>query len=424
MWFACIAGSMGVRVLAAVRDLDPPAGGAEMSLATLLRGVSKSGPYAEDAPDYVPLEDAEDGQCVDGWKVKIFQSSDRGEITELTKDSGVQRIVCDLPVEDFWSGLAWRLRNRGSGKPNVGSQRRHLRRVNKKFAKWFSKEVQKEVIAARDDGDLLIGVTQLHWSVGAAKVFQENNIPYLVFVRDELQFEHPMMYRGSLANAAAVCGAGHGLLEQIESVFTIKKGAHVPLPVDYGKRFGSVDLVDAERKNGLNERVDKDVPRVAIVGVTPEKGFAFYQRLLPYIANAWPDACFDVYGGGSYVAGLAEFGNVTCHGHTPVNQVFSSCDVHLLTVRSTGSWGRVINEAGLYGVPSVSVDIGAQREAVGGGGKIVERNSSLDVWCAALKACYLEREELGVLARDHAKVIDHRRSIAMFRSVIRDVLEL
>ena len=35
--------AMGVRILAAVRDLDPPAGGAEMSMATLLKGVIRMG---------------------------------------------------------------------------------------------------------------------------------------------------------------------------------------------------------------------------------------------------------------------------------------------------------------------------------------------------------------------------------------------
>ncbi len=47
--------TMGVRILAALRDLDPPAGGAEMSLATLLKGVSVQGHFAEDATDYITL---------------------------------------------------------------------------------------------------------------------------------------------------------------------------------------------------------------------------------------------------------------------------------------------------------------------------------------------------------------------------------
>ncbi|MEE2759605.1 MAG: glycosyltransferase [Candidatus Thermoplasmatota archaeon] len=415
---------MGVRILAALRDLDPPAGGAEMSLATLLKGVSNQGPYAEEAPEYIPLQPSGDANDVDGWSVKIFQSSDRGDVTSLTMDSGLEREVCMFPVEDVWSGLAWRLRNKSSGRPNIGFQRRHLRGVNRKFSKWLESRVEAEIQAAEDAGDRLLGVTQLHWSAGAARTFQRFGIPYLVFVRDELQFEHPELYKSSLVNATAVCGAGHGLLEQIGAVFSLRKGAHVPLPVDYAERFGSSENVEKQREEGLASRTDAGKPRIAIIGVTPEKGFGFYQRLLPYVAEAWPEAHFDIYGGGGYVEGLSGFENVTCHGHTPVGEIFSCCDIHLLTVRSTGSWGRVINEAGLFGVPSVSVAIGAQPEAVGDGGVIVPDNADLQAWCEALRRCYANREELGSLARMHAKVIDHRRSIAMFRSTIRDALEL
>ena len=424
MWFGCTADDMGVRVLAAVRDLDPPAGGAEMSLATLLKGVAIKGPYAENAPDYIPLQKSDDENGIDGWSVKIFQSSDRGDITDLTGDSSLERSVCSFAVEDVWSGLAWRLRNKSSGKPNVGFQRRHLRGVNRRFAKWLDEKVSEEVVAAKEAGDQLIGVTQLHWSAGAAKVFQKFNIPYMVFVRDELQFEHVPLYKSSLERAAAVCGAGHGLIDQIGKVFKFRKGVHIPLPVDYAERFGSNDEVEQKREMGLAARIDLEVPRIAIVGVTPEKGYGFYQRFLPHMQRSWPEAQFDIYGGGGYVEGLSRYENVTCHGHTPVSDVFSTCDVHLLTVRSTGSWGRVINEAGLFGVPSVSIGIGAQPEAVGGGGIVVSRDGSLDDWVTAMKATYENRQELGAKANVHAAVVDHRRSIAMFRSAIRDVLSL
>ena len=417
-------GTMGVRILAALRDLDPPAGGAEMSLATLLKGVSVQGYFAEDAPDYIPLEPSEESGTVDGWTVKVFQSSDRGEVTSLTEGSQLERDVCTFAVEDLWSGLAWRLRNRSSGRPNIGFQRRHLRGVNRKFSKWFQGCLEREVELAEASGDLLLGITQLHWSAGAARAFQKYGVPYLVFVRDELQFDHPDLYKSSLVSAAAVCGAGQGLLKQISDVFPIQKGAHVPLPVDYAGRFGTAEEVARIREQGLASRTDSDVPRIAIIGVTPEKGYGFYQRLLPYVAEAWPEAHFDIYGGGGYVEGLAGFENATCHGHTPVSEVFATCDVHLLTVRSTGSWGRVINEAGLFGVPSVSVNIGAQPEAVGEGGVVVPAKADLQAWCEALKHCYANREELGLRAKEHAKVIDHRRSIAMFRSVIRDALGL
>jgi len=417
---------MGVRILVAVRDLDPPAGGAEMSLATLLKGVVRVGPYIEDAVDYTPLEGDDIGNESSGWTVKVFQSANRGEVTDLTRGGSLEREVCDFPVEDLWSGLAWRLRNRRSGRQNSLLQGRHLARSNRIFAKWLAPRLAAEVEVANSKGDILVGVTQLHWSAGAAKAFSNAGIPYVAFVRDELQFNHPRIFRNSLENAKAVCGAGQGLLNQIRNVFNIQYGAHVPLPVNYAERFGSTEEVSQRRFSGLASRVEKGdggVPRIAIVGVTPEKGFELYKGLLPHLRDVWSDAQIEVYGGGSYAEELGQFDNTTWKGHTSVDDVFSNCDVHLLTVASTGSWGRVINEAGIFGVPSVSIEIGSQPEAVGDGGVIVQKDGSLDDWVAALKDTYENREEYGAKARLHAGVVDHRRSIAMFRSAIRDVFQ-
>ena len=427
MWLRLTAPAMGVRILAAVRDLDPPAGGAEMSLATLLKGVIWDGPYIEDAPDYTPLEGEGGVEDANGWSVKVFQSSMRGDVTNLTLDSGLEREVCNIPVEDLWSGLSWRLRNKKTGRNQLWLEQQHLLKRSRAFAKWLAPFLASEKKMAEESGDRLLGVTQLHWSAGAARAFTAAGIPYLAFVRDELQFNHPRIYRESLEGAAAVCGAGQGLLKQIHGVFNLQYGEHVPLPVNYAERFGSAEDVSQRRLAGLTARVERNdgaVPRIAVVGVTPEKGFEFYNRLLPHMQEVWPDARVDVYGGGSYAEALGEFDNATWRGHTSVEDVFSGCDVHVLTVSSTGSWGRVINEAGLFGVPSVTIDIGSQPEAVGEGGIVVPRDGDLDTWVTAIKDIYENREEYGAKAKAHAGVVDHRRSIAMFRSAIRDALKL
>lgn len=393
------ATDMGVRIIAALRDLDPPAGGAEMSLATLLKGVASQ-----------------------TWMVQVLQSGDRGATTDLTANSGLTRTTTSIPIESIWSGLAWRLRDKRTGKPHPWLQRQHLKSRNRAFAKWLAPHLEE----ARAAGDDLLGVTQLDWSAGAAAAFNAAGIPHLAFVRDELQFNHPDVYRDSLSKAAAVCGAGHGLLMQIQDVFKLRRAAHIPLPVDFEGRFGSPEEVAAQRQAGLARRDEAGdtSPRIAIVGVTPEKGLALYRRLLPQLAEAWPEARVDIYGGGAHVEALAEFPNVTCHGHTPVSEIFSTCDVHLLTVETTGSWGRVINEAGYYGVPSVSIEIGAQPEAVGPGGIIVPRDGGLEAWVEALQSCYRRRGELGDAAREHSSVIDHRRAVGMFDELIRSVLGL
>ena len=197
--------------------------------------------------------------------------------------------------------------------------------------------------------------------------------------------------------------------------------------MNYAERFVSAEDVSQRRLDGMAARVemnDGGIPRIAVVGVTPEKGYEFYNQFLPHLQRVWPDARVDVYGGGAHAEALGDFDNATWRGHTSVEDVFSNCDVHVLTVESTGSWGRVINEAGLFGVPSVTIDIGSQPEAVGDGGVVVSRDGSLDDWVAAIRDTYENREAYGAKAKAPAGVVDHRRSIAMFRSAIRDVLEL
>ena len=73
-------------------------------------------------------------------------------------------------------------------------------------------------------------------------------------------------------------------------------------------------------------------------------------------------------------------------------------------------------------MPSVSVAIGSQPEAVGAGGIIVPEEGSLDDWEDALRATYEDRLELGEDARRHAGVVDHRSSIAAFRSVLHEII--
>lgn len=400
-----------------------------MSLATLLVGVGEAGPLAADAPQYKPCiaaPSSSDDSNTPAWRIDVLQSGDRGNASALTEGRSIHREAVSIPVESIWSGLAWRLRSRGTQRPRAGLQRRHLRGRNQAFCDWLRPKLAAAKAAADQDGDPILGVTQLNWSAGAAAAFAEVGIPWLVFVRDELQFQHPGLYRDSLEGAVAVCGAGEGLLRQIEGAFTLRRAAHVPLPVDFRGRFGAASKVASAREAGLAARSasgDIDTPRIAIIGVTPEKGAAFYRRLLPKLAESWPEAHVDIYGGGSYAEALGRFSNTTWHGHTPVEQVFVSCDVHLLTVQSTGSWGRVINEAGLFGIPSVSVDIGSQPEAVGNGGLIVPANADIDAWIGALRSTYEQRVGLGEKARAHAGIVDHRRSIAMFRSVLHECLE-
>ena len=72
----------------------------------------------------------------------------------------------------------------------------------------------------------------------------------------------------------------------------------------------------------------------------------------------------------------------------------------------------------------MTIDIGSQPEAVGDGGVVVSRDGGVDDWVSAIKDTYENREDYGAKAKAHAGVVAHRRSLAMFRSAIRDVLQL
>ncbi len=96
------------RLFAAVRDLDPPGGGAERSLAALLNGIAAPGPTLETAPAFVPMSPAADAPTHPAWTVSAFASHDRGDPIGLLEPE-VDFTTTDLPIEGFWSkglGLA------------------------------------------------------------------------------------------------------------------------------------------------------------------------------------------------------------------------------------------------------------------------------------------------------------------------------
>jgi len=79
-------------LIAAVRDLDPPAGGAEMSLATLLKGVCEPGPLSEAEVLYLPSHDTphiDPALLQQAWRAKIFQSNARGGATHRADPGSV-----------------------------------------------------------------------------------------------------------------------------------------------------------------------------------------------------------------------------------------------------------------------------------------------------------------------------------------------
>lgn len=405
------------RLFAAVRDLDPPGGGAERSLAALLNGLAAPGPTLETAPAYTPMMPAEEAQTHPAWSVHAFASEDRGEPIGLL-DPEVSIASTDLPIEGFWSKVAWGLRERGGERRRrKWAHDRHIARRSAQFA--------KHVGAWLDGMDHAggIGLTQLEWAPGAAQAFRSRGMPYIMFVRDDTVFRLEERFRPVMEGAALICAAGEGLLGDIQSRFTVQRAHSVPLPVDFGGRFGSMDKVRALRADVQSKRGKNAPPVIGIMVVTPEKGLRMYHRLLPELLKRWPEAEVHIAGGSVYPQELAHHPNARVLGHVDAASFFAGIDVHLILFETTGSWGRVIGEAGLFGVPSVTSDVGSQREALGEGGILVPDGHDAEAVIDALQAVYADRERYGELAHQHTKMVDHRRSVAAFRSGIEGLLD-
>ena len=266
-----------------------------------------------------------------------------------------------------------------------------------------------------------IGLTQLDWAPGAAEAFASRGIPYVMFVRDDTPFRLEERFRPAMEGAALVCAAGEGLLSDIESRFSIQQGHSVPLPIDFSRRFGSMHDVDSLRLAEQEKRPNGSPPTIGIMVVTPEKGLRMYQRILPRLLERWPEAEVLIAGSSSYPQELAHHPNARILGYIDAATFFARIDVHLILFETTGSWGRVIGEAGLFGVPTVTSDVGSQKEALGEGGILVDDGHDTDAVIDALMAVYDDRERYGELARKHTEMVDHRRSVAAFRSGLEDL---
>ena len=405
------------RLFAAVRDLDPPGGGAERSLAALLNGLAAPGPTLETAPPYTPMMPAEEVQTHPAWSVHAFASQDRGEPIGLLA-SGVSISSTNLSIEGFWSKVAWGLRERGGERRRrKWAHDRHIARRSAQFA--------KHVGAWLDGMDHAggIGLTQLEWAPVAAQAFRSRGVPYIMFVRDDTVFRLEERFRPVMEGAALICAAGEGLLGDIRSRFTVQRAHSVPLPVDFGGRFGSMDKVRTLRADVQSKRGTNAPPVIGIMVVTPEKGLRMYQHLLPALHQRWPEAEVHIAGGSVYPQELAHHPNARILGHVDAASFFAGIDVHLILFETTGSWGRVIGEAGLFGVPSVTSDVGSQREALGEGGILVQDGHDAEAVIDALQSVYADRERYGERARNHTKMVDHRRSVAAFRSGIEGLLD-
>ena len=387
------------RLLVAVRDFDSLVGGAEKSLTSLILGFESLNP---------------------NWNINVYQSNDRKPNNELFHNSSISFQKSQIKIEDIYSGSSWKLRNRKTGRSLKFLRRIHLQRKNKLFFNWLKKYFSEEVKLAKQNNEKLLGITQLDWSAGASSAFIENKIPYIVFVRDEVCFQFPELFEECLEKAETVIVAGEGLATQIKEKFSIKSISIVHLPVNFEEIYPEADL-KTKLKEANKFRLENNLtnPRIAIVGMVPEKGFHFYNNeLIPKMKLLWPEATLHVFGGGTFARKLAKHSNTFDEGFCKLEEIYPFCDIHMFRLELVGTWGRVINEAGYFSKPSISIDIGSQSEAVGPGGKVMPFSASAEDWIKELKEIYANLENYGNLAFNHRLIVDHKNSINEFLNVI------
>ena len=387
------------RLLVAVRDFDSLVGGAERSLSSLILGLESSD---------------------QNWNINVYQSNDRKPNEDLFKNSSIKFKKCEIKIEDIYSGASWKLRNRNTGRSMKFLRRIHLKRKNKLFSNWLRKHFSEQVKLAKANDEKLLGITQLDWSAGASSAFIENNIPYIVFVRDEVCFQFPKLFEDCLKKAETVIVAGEGLASQLKEKFSIKSISIVHLPVNFEEIYPYVSLKEKlEEANKYRLENNLTNPRIAIVGMVPEKGFQFYNKeLIPKMKFIWPEATLHVFGGGPFARKLAKHSNTFDEGFCKLEEIYPFCDIHMFRLELVGTWGRVINEAGYFSKPSISIDIGSQSEAVGLGGKVMPFSASAEDWIKELKEIYANLEYYGNLAFNHRLIVDYKNSINEFLNVI------
>ena len=270
----------------------------------------------ETAPTFVPMLSSEAAATHPAWVVSAFASRDRGNPIGLL-ESEVKLETTDLPIEGFWSKVAWVLRERkGELRRRKWALDRHIGKRSSQFAAQVGSWLDKHDLEGG------IGLTQLDWAPGAAEAFASRGIPYVMFVRDDTPFRLEERFRPAMEGAALVCAAGEGLLSDIESRFSIQQGHSVPLPIDFSRRFGSMHDVDSLRLAEQEKRPNGSPPTIGIMVVTPEKGLRMYQRILPRLLERWPEAEVLIAGSSSYPQELAHHPNARILGFTSMKRHF------------------------------------------------------------------------------------------------------
>lgn len=292
-----------------------------------------------------------------GIKLTIALTDEPGNAAERLRDAGVD--VVTLPLARLRANLdpRWMLR----------------------FGRGFSGDVEglHTLITARDfDAVIVSGLVNPHGALAAAR--SETPVVWQIIDTRTPAALTPFFMRIARRHASSFMFWGEGLVSTHAGRRPITQPIEIFGPAVDTDAFGQASLGGGAIRDSL--KIPRDAPLVGtLANVNPQKGIEYFGRAAIRIYERHPDTWFAVIGAiyphyAKYAQGIKD--EMVAGGIPPERVLFvgetrdaaawlGACDVKLITSvpRSEGIPTTAV-EAMAAGVPVVSVDVGAVREAV------------------------------------------------------------
>ncbi len=213
--------------------------------------------------------------------------------------------------------------------------------------------------------------------------------------RTRALFTRPVHVAALFDRASASLGSLYGVAPERRSVIPNARSSRHFVPPSAEERGA------ARRALG----VSSDGPVIAFIGaLADEKRPQVALDVFDHVEGATLVVAGDGPQRTALEAGVARRGRasrVRLLGAIPdVRPVLAAADVLLITSSTEGMPGSAI-EAALMGVPSVAPDVGAVREVVSEGGRVVAQDAVAQEYAHAIADVSAERDRLGDVARAH-----------------------
>lgn len=253
----------------------------------------------------------------------------------------------------------------------------------------MTKDLLESLAARGHEVDLFVDEVQESIEVNGVQVHRGRDL-YTTFVNDRDVFiTHPeirlrgQVWAKKLPYVAVIHNTSEGTMRSIERMppaLTIANSEYTASKTPEAARYTSVGL-HVLHPPLLHEARNDGMPRtfVTLVNMSEAKG----SDVLFDLASKNPDVSFLGVEGGHGFQKTTELANVTIIPSTrDMASVYSRTRV-LLFPSKTETYGKVVGEAMLYGIPVIASDLPGVREA-GGDAAIYCQPDDLDCWNAAL----------------------------------------